>query len=131
MVAYQNLLRGSEPIELNTEINSDEVSIKDWGAASGSIATIKKTIGNLQIYHLLNFIGVNSLEWRDNNGTLTAPNEQKDFTINIPISNVSRVIYTSPDLHDGVQEELEFAISNGNCSIEIPSLKYWGMIIIE
>jgi len=128
--AYQNLLRDGGELSFNTGITGSEVEINDWPAVSGKIAAFKKSVNNLEVYHLLNFAGINSLKWRDNYGTLTAPDEFLNFTINVPETNVTKVIYVSPDWHDGVQEELEFEISNGVCKLKIPYLKYWGMIII-
>ncbi|MCK4662048.1 MAG: glycoside hydrolase family 66 protein [Bacteroidales bacterium] len=130
LVAYQNLLRDGGELSFNTGITSNEVRINDWPAVLGSIAAFKKSLNNIKVYHLLNFAGVNSLKWRDNYGTLTAPDEFVNFTINIPETNITKAVYVSPDWHDGVQEELKFAISDGICEFKIPYLKYWGMIII-
>jgi dextranase len=130
LVAYQNLLRDGGELSFNTGITGNEVEINDWPAVSGNIAAFKKSVNNIEVYHLLNFAGINSLKWRDNYGTLTAPDEFLNFTINVPETNVTKVIYVSPDWHDGVQEELEFKISNGVCELKIPYLKYWGIIII-
>jgi dextranase len=130
LVAYQNLLRDGGELSFNTGITGNEVEINDWPAVSGNIAAFKKSVNNIEVYHLLNFAGINSLKWRDNYGTLTAPDEFLNFTINVPETNVTKVIYVSPDWHDGVQEELEFVISDGVCEFKIPYLKYWGMIII-
>ena len=130
LVAYQNLLRDGGELSFNTGITSNEVGINDWPAIHGNIAAFKKSVNNIEVYHLLNFAGINSLEWRDNDGTLTAPDEFLNFTINVPETNVTKVVYVSPDWHDGVQEELEFKISNGVCELKIPYLKYWGIIII-
>ena len=58
--------------------------INDWPAVAGNIAAFKKSLSNIEVYHLLNFAGVNSLNWRDNYGTLTAPDEFLNFTINVP-----------------------------------------------
>ena len=130
LTAYQNLLRDGGKLSFNAGITSSEVEINDWPAVSGKIAAFKKSVNNLEVYHLLNFAGITSLKWRDNYGTLTAPDEFLNFTINIPETNVTKVVYVSPDWHDGVQEELEFEISDGICELKIPYLKYWGMIII-
>lgn len=130
LVGYQNLLRDGGELSFNTGITSSEVGINDWPAVPGNIAVFNKSVNNIKVYHLLNFAGINSLEWRDNNGTLNAPDEFLNFTINIPETNVIKVVYVSPDWHDGVQEELKFEISNSVCELIIPYLKYWGMIII-
>ncbi|MBE9481029.1 MAG: glycoside hydrolase family 66 protein [Bacteroidetes bacterium] len=130
LVGYQNLLRDGGELSFNTGITSNEVGINDWPAIHGNIAAFKKSVNNIEVYHLLNFAGINSLEWRDNDGTLTAPDEFLNFTINVPETHVTKVVYVSPDWHDGIQEELEFEISDGVCEFKIPYLKYWGMIII-
>jgi len=131
MVAYQNILRDGGSIDLTSEITSDDLLISNWNPALGRVATFKKEVAGKTIYHLLNFKGLNSLEWRDNNGSQSKPMVEKDFTIKIPNGQVNKVTYASPDWHDGVQKELEFDISNGFCTIEIPYLQYWGILIVE
>ena len=130
LVGYQNLLRDGGELSFNTGITSNEVGINDWPAVAGNIAAFKKSVNNIEVYHLLNFAGINSIKWRDNYGTLTAPDEFLNFSINVPGAHVTKVVFVSPDWHDGVQEELEFEISDGICEFKIPYLKYWGMIIV-
>lgn len=131
MVAWQNVLRDGGNIDLTPGIYSNAVSIGDWNPVLGLISAFKKELADKSVYHLINFDGLNSLEWRDNSGTLSPPSEKNSFSITIPANQVNKVSYASPDWHDGVQAELDFTITNGNCEFEVPYLKYWGMIIIE
>ena len=131
MVAWQNILRDGGNIDLTPGISSNAVSIGAWNPILGQISAFRKEVDSKSVYHLINFDGLNSLEWRDDSGKLSSPLEKHCFSITIPTDQVNKVIYASPDWHDGVQRELDFTISNGNCEIEIPYLHYWGMIIIE
>lgn len=131
MVAHQNLLRDGGSYNLNPDIQSEVVPIKSWPPALGNIAAIAKQVDKHRVLHLINFDGLSSLKWKDEWGRQAAPNIHRAFTIEFPASGLSKVTYTSPDWHDGVQAELDFEVSNGYCEVEIPFLEYWGMLIIE
>lgn len=131
LVAYQNILRDGGTISSNTGITSADIQIEDWQPTLGKVSTLKRTVGNKTAYHLLNFDGLNSLEWRDKNGTQTTPHKKENFNITLPISQVSKITYVSPDWNDGVQRTLNFTLTGGNCTVSIPYLEYWGMLIVE
>lgn len=131
VVANQNILRDGGSLSLNTGITSNDVIITDWNPTIGMISSFKKEVGDLTAYHLINYYGLNSLEWRDNQGNQRSPTIHRDFTLNLPTDQISKISYTSPDWQDGVQNELEFTISGGICKVEIPFLEYWGMLIVE
>jgi dextranase len=131
MVAYQNILRDGAEIEINTGITSSDIAIGSWNPVLGKVSTFKREMGDITTYHFINFDGLNSLEWRDNRGILSKPSDKTDFEISLPTDQVNSVVYTSPDWHEGVQIELDYTISNGRCTIEIPYLEYCGMLIIE
>ena len=131
MVAWQNLLRDGGNIDLSPGVESNTVALGAWPPDKDRIAAFSKEVDGKTVCHLLNFHGVNSLKWRDNSGTLSAPSTKSNFSITIPADQVTQVSYASPDWHDGVQTRLDFVLNNGKCEVEIPSLRYWGMVIIE
>ena len=87
---------------------------------------------NKQIVHLLNFDGVSTLRWRDNERLQTPPNVKKDFTIEIESGQTpSKVWFASPDIDGGASQELEFTQVGNKISVEVPYLEYWSMIVLE
>lgn len=131
MVAYQNILRDGGTITLNTNITSTDVQIEDWQPTLGKISTFKRSVGSITAYHLLNFDGLSSLEWRDVDGSQNKPIIKENFTVTLPINQVNKITYTSPDWRDGVQKDLDFTITGGSCTVSIPYLEYWGVLIVE
>ena len=131
MVANQNILRDGETIQFNPDLSSDQINITNWNPTLETVASFKKEVNDLTAYHLLNFYGLNSLEWRDNNGTQNNPDIHRDFKVVLPTNQVNKVIYTSPDYQDGVQVELDYLISGNSCAVTIPYLEYWGVLIVE
>jgi dextranase len=88
-------------------------------------------VGGIIAYHLLNFDGLSSLEWRDVDGSQNKPIIKENFTVTLPINQVNKITYTSPDWRDGVQKDLDFTITGGSCTVSIPYLEYWGVLIVE
>lgn len=124
-------MRDGGTLNLSTSLSSSEVTLTGWSPALNKISTFKKTIDNRTVFHLINFYGLNSLNWRDTNGTQTAPEIKENVTITIPGNQFTKITYASPDWHDGVQQELEFSVSGSNSMVKIPYLEYWGMLIVE
>ena len=131
MVANQNVLRDGGNLVLSPGVTSDDLRLTNWPPSLESVACFQKSIEEVDAYHLVNFYGLNSLEWRDNQGTQSPPIVHEGFTITLPTDQVRKIVYTSPDWQDGVQRELAFTISGGNCMVEIPYLEYWGMLLVE
>jgi len=131
LTGYQNVLREGESVNRNPGVNSSEVAIADWPGQIGQIAAISRVTNGLTAYHLLNFIGLNSLNWRDNTGTQTSPNIQGAFTLEIAENEVNEVFYISPDFEKGHAHPLNFTLDNGVCRVTVPYLEYWGVILIK
>ena len=131
MVANQNILRDGGNINLNSGITSNDFTMTNWSPFLGKVSSFKKEFGDKVVCHLMNFSGLNSLEWRDNLGNQQSPTIKENVTVSIPAGQVSKVTYASPDWHDGVQKELEFTISGGKCEVKIPYLEFWGILIVE
>lgn len=131
MVAYQNVLRDEGQLSLSTGITSNEINISDWNQKAGSVGTFSRNFIDRKVYHLLNFQGVSSMQWRDNDGTQTSPEKSENFKIILPIEEVSKISYASPDWLDGVQQNLDFRQTSTGYEVTIPYLEYWGMLIVE
>ena len=133
LVAYQNLLRDGG--EFNNPIVTSldgQRSINSWPPQTGSIAAIGKKVNQKQVLHLINFGNANSLLWRDNSGIQQYPDEVKDFKIQIQADNeVNNVWFASPDFDGGVSRLLDFAQSGKTVTVTLPSMQYWGMVVME
>jgi dextranase len=129
-VAYQNLLRdGGEEIE--KEVSAGDVEVTS-SPDLGALWSFAKAKDNKEIVHLINFTDANTVEWRDNNGTQTEPDERNDLDLTIDASKkVEKVWVASPDFYHGSAQELDFKQKGNNVTITIPSLKYWNMVVIE
>lgn len=133
MVAYENILREGGTFN-SPEINSGDgqLNLKNWPPVASAVSVIGKTVANKQILHLINFSNTSNLNWRDTNGEQTAPTVKKNFTLSLANTNtVSKVWYASPDLDGGVSKELTFSQVGSNLLFKVPSMQYWGMIVVE
>ena len=58
--------------------------------------------------------------------------KKTNFILNLQNNqSVTKVWYASPDLDGGASKELSFTQVGGNLVFKIPSLQYWGMIVVE
>jgi dextranase len=133
LVAYQNLLRDGGEFN-NPEVTSldGQRSINNWPPQTGSISVVGKMVDQKQVLHLINFSNANSLLWRDNSGTQQYPDEIKDFKIQVQADNViNNVWFASPDFDGGVAHSLDFVQSGNTVTVTIPSMQYWGMLVME
>jgi dextranase len=131
LVFYQNLLRDGGVFNQVYLKSQNNVSIKTYSQI-GSIWNFSKLKGNLQIFHLINFTGANSLNWRDDFGKQTEP----DTLNNIPvyfnsIKKVNTLWLASPDYNDGCPQNILFSQINDTVFFEIPHLKYWNMVVAD
>ncbi|MFV5698844.1 glycoside hydrolase family 66 protein [Flavobacterium sp. ZT3R17] len=133
LVAYQNLLRDGGVFNNPVLISGDgKVSLNSWPPVSSSVSVVGKKVGNKQIVHLINFSNANSLNWRDTNGEQVVPDIKKNLTLNLQNNQtISKVWYASPDLDGGASKELSFSQVGSYLVFKIPSLQYWGMIVVE
>jgi dextranase len=44
---------------------------------------------------------------------------------------VKKIWLASPDVNNGVAQELSFTQSGANISFNLPSLHYWDMLVVE
>ncbi|MEQ8580271.1 MAG: glycoside hydrolase family 66 protein [Marinoscillum sp.] len=133
MVAYQNLLRdGGEFIYPELESGDGKVTISSWPPQMGHVSAFAKEFSNRRVVHLINFNSANSLNWRDTDGTQPFPTEVKNFRVNfISDQPITKVWWASPDVNEGVSQELDFAQNASQVSLTLPSLTFWDMLVVE
>ncbi|MFO7673184.1 MAG: glycoside hydrolase family 66 protein [Lutibacter sp.] len=133
LVAYQNLLRDGGTFNNPNLISGDgKVNLNNWPPIASKVSVIGKEFSDKQVIHLINFSEANNLNWRDANGEQQTPKIKKDFILNLDSSKkVTKVWYASPDLNLGSSLELDFSQNGNNLIFKIPSLQYWGMIVVE
>lgn len=137
MTAYQNLLRDPKMSNEYTpsvacENLSANVKFNNWPPQQGSVTAFGKKASGKEVIHLLNFLNIDNLSWRDLNGTRKVPTVKTNMPLKIASSkSVSKVWMASPDYHGGVPQELAFKQTGGYVTFTLPALKYWTMIVME
>ncbi|MDO9509829.1 MAG: glycoside hydrolase family 66 protein [Candidatus Magasanikbacteria bacterium] len=133
LVAYQNVLRDGGTFNNPSLVSGDgKINLNNWPPVSSKVAVIGKEFSDKQVIHLINFSDASSLTWRDARGEQTTPKIKKDFILNFANNKtVTKVWYASPDLNLGSSVELDFSQNGNNLIFKIPSLQYWGMIVVE
>jgi dextranase len=112
--------------------SSKKITFNNWPPQQRTVTTFAKEIDGKTVLHLLNFINIDDLSWRDLNCTRSIPQLKLSFPVAITTNkSVKKVWLASPDQHGGVAQELAFTLSNGTLSFTVPRLKYWDMIVIE
>lgn len=131
MTAYENLLRdgGSfHPIQ----VSSEQTKINAWPPVYRQVATLGKTFENRQVVHLLNFDGVTTFQWRDDERIQEQPHVKSEFTVHIQSAQpISNVWFASPDINGGASRPLEFTQNGNEITLEVPYLEYWSMLVLE
>ena len=136
--AYENLLRdGGSEYRPPLAVANESVTIAYWGTAgpkTGQItAYAKRNVKGKQVVHLLNFIKANSVSWRDLDGTMPTPQTVENLTITIggQGNKIKNVWYASPDVYNGIPQNLHFSQTGKEVTFTVPKLQYWDMIVIE
>jgi dextranase len=132
LVGYQNLLRDGGQFNDNP-LASSNASLNMWPAQQGNVSVVDKTVGNDEVFHLINFSDAVHMNWRDDNGTQPEPTQISDIALSFfSHKPIGKLWAASPDVNGGVPVELEFSqASNGTVSFTLPSLKYWSMVVAE
>jgi dextranase len=133
LVAYENLLRDGGSINAPTVACLDgKMTLNQWPPQMGSVAVSGRDMGTEQVIHLVNFSNATSLDWRDTNGTQTAPNTIVNTKISFSTTKtVKNVWMASPDYNDGTPQIVSFTQTTNNVSFTLPSLQYWDMVVVE
>ncbi|WP_407271175.1 glycoside hydrolase family 66 protein [Radiobacillus sp. PE A8.2] len=131
MVAYQNLLRDGA-VEIEKEVTSDSMVTFTNEAQQGAVWYFAKQKDNKEILHFLNYSDVNSMEWKDTNGTQPEPELLENISVTMSTDKeVANVWMATPDGYNGSSVALDFEQEGNSVSFNLPSLKYWNMVVIE
>lgn len=133
MVAYQNLLRdGGESVDPHVTVTSPGVSVSNGSAIQGHIAAYGRRFGNRDVVHLVNFSNASTMAWNDTDGTQREPAKLTDISVKMTVSAPVRRVWTaSPDIGAGAPLTLSTQQYENELTIVLPSLNYWGMIVID
>ncbi|MBI1938311.1 MAG: T9SS type A sorting domain-containing protein [Ignavibacteriales bacterium] len=131
LTAYQNILRDDvENISLTVEAVSG-VTLSKY-QSPGKVYYFGKKKENRKILHLINFANASTLQWVDQQGIQTEPKLTQNFKIKIPAAEkIKSVWFASPDTLNCSPVQFNFTSSEGFIEVDVPSLKYWDMIVIE
>lgn len=133
LTAYQNLLRdGGNFNQLTINSGDGKMQPVAWPPSQGKVAIVAKQVAGKQVVHFLNFTNANSLNWRDTEGTQNVPQTITQAMVNVEVSgSPTKVWFASPDFKGGAAIALEFTQNGNTINVRLPSLKYWGMLVIE
>ncbi|MCG2715363.1 MAG: glycoside hydrolase family 66 protein [Candidatus Marinimicrobia bacterium] len=130
-VAYQTLLRSPELQSGTMEISSTQYVISKISKL-GTIWTFCKHLENKDVIHLINLLDVTNLNWRDPYGNRPEPVLQKNIPLQFTGSRKTlSITMASPDYLHGSPVSIDFKQKDDITSLNIPTLKYWDMLIVE
>lgn len=131
LVAYENLLR-DEVVVSNTKLTSENRIHLSETPEKGKVWTFAKSKGNLEIFHMINFIDASTMEWRDTDGKQKEPALRKNLQLSFQTNRtVDKIWVASPDINGGLPLLLSFNQENKKVMFQIPYLKYWDMAVVE
>ena len=130
-VAYQTLLRSPELKSGTMEISSDQYELNNI-SKQGTIWTVCRHLENKEVIHLINLLNVANLNWRDPYGNRPEPVLQENIRLQFTGSRkILSITMASPDYLHGSPVSIDFKQKDGITSLNIPTLKYWNMLIVE
>ncbi len=132
LVGYQNLLRDGGEFGDNP-LRSTNTAINMWPAQQGSVSVVNKSVGESEVFHLLNFTDATHMQWRDTDGTQPEPTGLSGIQLQFHSQKkLSKLWAASPDHSGGAPSDLGFSqLPNGLVVATLPSLKYWSMVVAE
>ncbi|MEP6927106.1 MAG: glycoside hydrolase family 66 protein [Ginsengibacter sp.] len=133
LVAYENLLRdGGTFNSVSLNCTNGKMSTGVWPPQTEKVSVQGKTVGNSQVFHLINFANAAHFQWRDTNENQTIPNTISGANLEASISHpVTNVWVASPDINFGVSQIIPFTQNGNIVRFTLPQLRYWDMVVIE
>lgn len=134
MVAYENLLRNNcKPLKNKASIDCITAAISPL---PGTVWYFGKDAGKYEVLHLINLTSSDTGNWRDDFGTKHEPELKQNLRLKYCTDEkIGKVLLATPDSNNSRMSSLEFksgADANGKyIEVEIPSLKYWDMLVFE
>jgi dextranase len=135
LTAYENLLRDGLK-ESDNKIEIPGIEISNNGSAR-TVWTYAKQKDGYDVIHMINLLGIEVSNWRDDLGNYSAPPIIKDFKVKYYLENdnIKNVYLASPDINDGKVMKLQFKKKEDSkgkyLEISVPELQYWDMIFIK
>jgi len=132
LVAYENLLRDDGNF-MHAELSTTSpVTISGWPPVLGTVSSFKKQMDKVDVFHLINFTGATSLDWRDNEGTQQEPGLIENLLLEFESERqVINIWIASPDFNLSSPSEVAFEQQNQQVLFTVPQLMYWDMIVVE
>ncbi len=118
-----------------TQDFQDRITIDRVSTAHGTIADkvwpiVRQGNGFISL-NLVNLLGINQTEWAQPVPKPPTPLTNFQLYISGIQKKVARAWLASPDNEDISPQSLAFTQTEGNLTIDIPSLAYWDMVVIE
>jgi dextranase len=130
-VAYENILRDQDRQFTNVTLSGD-ATVQAWPPVQGKVATVGTAVSGRQVFQVLNYTQAQTLSWRDNNQVQPVPTTRTNLALSFPTSaTITKVWTASPDVNNGLPQQLDFSLVNGAVKVTLPSLQYWAMLVAE
>ena len=136
LTAYENiLLDKNEEIDKEEAVRVENYKTSDTAEADSIWASARKN-DKYEMINLINLLGVESTNWRDDDGECKKPKEAVKMKIKYYTdTDVKKVNLASPDIDNGKSTELSFkkgSDSKGKyIEISVPKLEYWDVLYFE
>lgn len=135
--AYENYLYDTEKMVVPTLTVRSAHQLSPWHDAKGPqprhiVYHGRQTATGASVIHLLNFTNVNSLSWRDVDGTMPTPTTQTEISLDIDLDRMANSVWVaSPDSNSCLPVKLPYTQTGRTLHVVVPSLSYWTMLVIE
>ena len=130
-MGYENLLRDSvsaSPVTLQTT----GANALSTSATTGKIWVTSKAKANTQIFHLINLVTANTLNWNDPNDNQPVPTTIANIPLSFTTDSIiTKVTVASPDWNNGLPVSIPFTQSGSTVNFTVPYLSYWTMIAVK
>jgi dextranase len=128
-VAYENYLRG-DVVRDDFPVRLDGVRQTET-AQPGAVWVIKRKNARCSMLHLINFSGMKSDQWQDDEANYSVPPALHDIGVHVELAGALTAGWVSPDVDGGQWHPMTLRrASKESWDITIPVLHYWTMIII-
>ena len=133
ITGYENLLRdGGEFFGVTATSLDGKITINQWPPVRNQITTVGKRIGKTDVIHFLNYTNAVHLDWCDTDGDQAEPSLIESAKMKVKANGTVKAVWVaSPDVNGGVSGTLNFTQNGTDIEVELPSLKYWTMIVVE
>lgn len=132
-IRYENII-GASATEATADF-SEKVQVQghSTNASVGKdfIFPIIRKKNGMTAINLINLVGINNPEWKNPIANPPTPLEKMAVRVSIDASVVKHVWLASPDMESPALQELPFQIDGKDIVFDLPSLKYWDLILLD